>query len=134
MAELAPGVTATIELLIAKENCTQRGDYHIFSTPELVLLLELTAIKALAPHLSADRSSVGSKVDISHSAPTLLGQRVWSTATVKEVERRRVLFDISVRDEFDTIGTGTHERFIVELDKFSTRLADKRKAVAEQAK
>lgn len=133
MVDLAPGVTATIELLVEKGNCTQRGDYHIFSTPELVLLLELTAIKALAPYLPAERSSVGSKVDMAHSAPTLLGQRVWSTATIKEVDRRRILFDIAVRDEFGTIGSGTHERFIVDLDKFSARLADKARAVAARA-
>lgn len=134
MADLAPGVTATAELTVGEDNCTRRGDYQIFSTPELVLLLELTAIKALAPHISPDRSSVGSKLDISHSAPTLLGQTVWCTATVKEVDRRRVLFTISAHDGIDTIATGTHERFIVDLGKFSARLAEKAKAAAALAK
>ncbi len=130
MPELAPGVTATRELKVEKENCTRRGEYQIFSTPELVLLLELTAMDALAPHLSADRSSVGSHVQVAHSAPTLLGQTIRCTATVKEVDRRRVLFDIEARDEIDVIASGTHERFIVDLPKFSSRLAEKAAAIA----
>ena len=134
MTELAPGVSATIEMVVEKHNCTRRGDYDIFSTPELVLLLELTAIKALEPYLPPQRASVGSKVAVAHSAPTLLGQRVWSTATVTEVDRRRIMFDISIRDVIDTIGTGTHERFIVDLDKFGTRLADKAAAAKALAK
>lgn len=130
MAELAAGVAATRELKVAEANCTQRGEYQIFTTPELVLLLELTAIDALAPFVGADRSSVGSNVNVTHSTPTLLGQTIRCTATVKEVDRRRVLFDIEARDEIDVIGTGTHERFIVDLGKFSTRLAEKATAAA----
>jgi predicted thioesterase len=50
---------------------------------------------------------------------------VWATTTVKEVDRRRVLFDIEVRDEKEIIATGTHERFIVDLEKFEARLGEK---------
>ncbi len=131
MAELAPGAEATIDLRVEAQNCTVRGEHRIFSTPELVLLLELTAIKALEPYLPRGRSSVGTRIDVAHSSPTLLGQTVRCTATVTEVDRRRVVFSITARDEIDTIATGTHERFIVDLDKFGARLADK--AVAAQA-
>lgn len=110
MAELAAGEAATRELKVAEANCTQRGEHQIFSTPELVLLLELTAIDALAPSVGADRSSVGSNVNVAHCAPTLLGQTIRCTATVKEIDRRRVLFDIEARDEIDVMGSNTHER------------------------
>lgn len=136
MAELAPGAEATIDLRVEAQNCTVRGDHRIFSTPELVLLLELTAIKALEPFLQAERSSVGTKIDVAHSAPTLLGQTVRCTATVTEVDRRRVTFSIMARDEIDTIATGTHERFIVDLEKFGARLDEKAsaaRAATEQA-
>jgi predicted thioesterase len=127
--ELRAGVSTTVERLIDENQCTTRGEYDIFSTPNLVLLLEETAIAAIAPYLAEGQACVGSQVNIAHSAPTLRGQRVWSTATVTEVDRRRVEFNIEVRDEVDTIATGTHQRFIINLDKFAGNLAAKAEKV-----
>jgi fluoroacetyl-CoA thioesterase len=122
---LAPGAQGVLERTVAAEHCTRRGEYDIFSTPNLVLLLEEAAIEGLAPYLREDQASVGSKVEIVHSAPTLLGQTVRATATVTEVDRRRVAFEIRVEDDTEVIGTGTHERFIVDLPAFEQRLAAK---------
>jgi fluoroacetyl-CoA thioesterase len=122
---LAPGVQGVLERTVAAEHCTRRGEYDIFSTPNLVLLLEEAAIEALAPYLRDDQASVGSKVEIVHSAPTLLGQTVRATATVTEVDRRRVAFEIRVEDDTEVIGTGTHERFVIDLPAFEQRLATK---------
>jgi predicted thioesterase len=130
ISELRAGEAYTLERVIEERYCTTRGEYQIFSTPDLVLLLEAAAIELLQPFLPDEQSSVGSKVEIAHSAPTLLGQTVWCTATVTEVDRRRVEFEIVARDEVDTIATGTHERFVVDLDRFSGRLAEKASAAA----
>jgi predicted thioesterase len=126
---LAPGVQGVLERTVAAEHCTRRGEYDIFSTPNLVLLLEEAAIEALAPYLRDDQASVGSKVEIVHSAPTLLGQTVRATATVTEVDRRRVAFEIRVEDDTEVIGTGTHERFVIDLPAFEQRLATKAERV-----
>jgi predicted thioesterase len=123
--ELAPGVQGVLERTVESQHCTRRGQYEIFSTPNLVLLLEEAAIEGLAPYLREDQASVGSKVDIAHTAPTLLGQTVRATATVTEVDRRRVVFDIRVEDDTEVIGTGTHERFVIDLPGFEDRLAAK---------
>ena len=122
---LEPGVQGVLERTVEAEHCTRRGEYDIFSTPNLVLLLEEAAIEGLAPHIREDQASVGSKVDIAHIAPTLRGQTVRATATVTEVERRRVLFEIRVEDDKELIGTGTHERFVIDLPSFEDRLAAK---------
>ncbi|GAA3179166.1 thioesterase family protein [Blastococcus jejuensis] len=129
MTTLEPGVQGVLARTVAAEHCTRRGEYDIFSTPNLVLLLEEAAIEGLAPHLRADQASVGSKIDIAHTAPTLLGQTVTATATVTEVDRRRVVFDIRVEDDTEVIGTGTHERFVVDLPSFEDRLAAKAEQV-----
>jgi predicted thioesterase len=129
--EIRVGDHYTMERLIEEKYCTRRGEYQIFSTPDLVLLLEETAIEALAPRLSENESSVGSKVFIAHVAPTLLGQRVWCTATVAEVDRRRIVFNIEAKDDEEPIASGTHERFVVSLEKFSARLAEKASAVVQ---
>jgi fluoroacetyl-CoA thioesterase len=126
---LEPGVRGVLERTVEAQHCTRRGQFDIFSTPNLVLLLEEAAIEGLAPHLRADQASVGSKIDIAHTAPTLLGQTVTATATVTQVDRRRVVFDIRVEDDTEVIGTGTHERFVVDLPSFEDRLAVKAKQV-----
>ena len=130
LEDITVGTIGTLRRLVSDEYCTTRGDYQIFSTPDLVLLLEAAAIEALAPHLRDDQSSVGTKVDIVHSAATLKGQTVTCTATVTEVDRRRVVFDIVATDGLDTVCTGTHERFVVDLAKFGARLAEKAKRLA----
>ncbi len=129
MTTLEPGIQGVLERTVEAQHCTRRGDYDIFSTPNLVLLLEEAAIEGLAPHIRADQASVGTRIDIAHTAPTLLGQTVRATATVTEVDRRRVVFDIRVEDDTEVIGTGTHERFVIDLPSFEDRLAAKAKQV-----
>lgn len=131
---LAPGVTGVLERRVEAEHCIRRGEHEIFSTPNLVLLLEEAAISGLAPYLRDDQDSVGSRVEIAHTAPTLRGQTVRATAVVTEVDRRRVAFDVRVEDDVEVIGTGTHERFIVDLPTFATRLQAKGSAAGHEKK
>lgn len=130
LEDITVGTTGTLDRLITEEYCTTRGDYQIFATPDLVLLLEAAAIESLAPHLPDHQSSVGTTIDIAHSAATLKGQTVTCTATVTEVDRRRIVFDIVATDGIDTVCTGSHERFVVDLEKFGAGLADKAERVA----
>ena len=125
MTEIAPGTEGVQARTVEPQHTTRRGDYDIFSTPNLVLLLEEAAIEALAPHLRDDQASVGTKVEVAHTAATLLGQTVTATATVTEVDRRRVVFSINVVDYVEEIGSGTHERFIIDVPSFEERLAQK---------
>src|SRR5674476_1007742 len=76
MNELAPGADGVLEWTVEPQHTTRRGDYDIFSTPNLVRLLEEAAIEALAPYLSEDQASVGTKLEVAHTAATLLGQTV----------------------------------------------------------
>lgn len=128
--ELHAGVTGTLEWIVEERHCTQRGEYSIFSTPNLVMLLEEAAIEALRPYLAPGQSSVGARVDVHHLAPTPKGMRVRAVATVREVDRRRVTFDILIDDEAERIGEATHERFIIDLARFEERLKQKQEASA----
>lgn len=125
MEDLAPGAEGVLARTVEQQHTTRRGDYDIFSTPNLVLLLEEAAIEALAPYLGEDQASVGTKIEVAHTAATLLGQTVTATATVTEVDRRRVVFSIDVRDDVEQIGSGTHERFVIDVPGFEERLAQK---------
>lgn len=128
--EIEPGAVGVLEWTVAEQHCTRRGSYDIFSTPNLVRLLEEAAIEALAPYLAVGQSSVGSRVDVTHLAPTVKGQRVRATATVTEIDRRRVAFTVEVSDDQELIGLASHERFVVDVSTFEVRLAEKSKGLS----
>lgn len=123
--QIEPGTSATVERVVGGGQCTRRGEHDIFSTPNLVLLLEETAIEAIAPYLRADQACVGSRVDVAHLAATLRGQTVRATATVTAVDRRKVTFEVVAEDDTEQIGRGTHERFVIDVPKFEQRLTEK---------
>ena len=125
LEDITVGTTATITKVVEEQECTVRGGYQIFSTPYLVHLLEAAAIEALAPFLPESQASVGTNVHVDHTAATLLGQTLTATATVIEADRRRFVFSIDVKDDIDQVSTGTHERFVIDLGKFGTKLGEK---------
>src|SRR5262244_2361599 len=87
---------------------------RVLSTPDMIRLVEQTAIEAVAPHLAPGQATVGTRVDISHLAATPVGMTATVTVELVEVDRRRLAFRTHVRDELDEVGKGTHERFIVD--------------------
>lgn len=124
---LQPGVTGELTLEVTADLCTQRGDQHIFSTPNMIGLVERACIHVLQPYLEGGQHSVGVRVNHRHLGPTLAGMKVTARARVREVDRRRIIFDVTVFDELgDQVGETEHDRFIIDVDKYMTRLADKR--------
>ena len=97
----------------------------VFSTPVMVMMMENAALNALRPFLDPGESAVGTVVNIRHLAATPVGQTVRAEAVVTEAEGRRVAFTVSARDEREEIGNGTHERMVIDLQRFGTRLAAK---------
>jgi predicted thioesterase len=126
MAEaLIPGVTGILERVVEDEHCTVRGEYAVFSTPAMVSLLEEAADETMRPYLAPGQDSVGVRVDVRHLAATPKGMRVRATATVREVDRRRVTFDVVIEDEVEKVGEATHDRFVIDADRYTDRLKQK---------
>jgi len=98
---------------------------RVLSTPDMIRLIEQTAIEAIAPCLGPGQSSVGTRVDIAHLAATPVGMSVTITVEVTEVDRRRIGFRVEARDELDEAGKGTHERFVIDAAQRMPRLEDK---------
>jgi fluoroacetyl-CoA thioesterase len=98
---------------------------RVLSTPDMIRLVEQTAIEAVAPYLAAGQATVGTRVDIAHLAATPVGMSITISVELTEVDRRRLAFRIGVRDELDEAGRGTHERFIVDAAQRMPRLEDK---------
>ena len=98
---------------------------RVLSTPDMIRLIEGTAIEAVAPYLAPGQSTVGTRVDVAHLAATLVGMTVTITVELTEIDRRRLGLRVEVRDELDEAGKGTHERFIIDAAQRLPRLEDK---------
>ena len=124
------GMSHTESVIVNKGNIASAvgsGLVDVFATPMMVALLELAASQCIASALEAGQVSVGTHVDVEHSGATPVGMRVSATATVTAVERRRVDFEVVVKDEVGEVGRGRHTRFIVDKAKFMEKAQAKAK-------
>lgn len=99
-------------------SATGSGAVDVFSTPNLVLLMEEASVEAVKDYLEDGETTVGTMVNIRHLAVTPPGLTVTATAVLTEVDGRRLVFEVSAHDGVDIVGQGTHERFVVDRAKF----------------
>lgn len=98
------------------------GDMEVLATPAMVALMENAAMLAVAPALPEGSTTVGSMIETSHLRPTGPGKAVRATATLVEVDGRRLTFDVRAEDEAGTIGQGRHVRYVVDRARFLSKL------------
>jgi len=100
----------------------------VLATAYLVAFVEWTCVRALADHLLEGERTVGTHVDLSHSAATPVGMH--ATAAIELVERdgRKLRFKVACRDEREEIGAGFHERFVIDQARFLAKLAEKQRS------
>jgi len=103
------------------------GMPEVFATAKMIALIEVACVEALAPYLEPGERSVGTAVNVTHTAATGVGMRVTVRVKLSETNGRRLLFEVECRDEKEAIGVGQHERAIVELDRFLNRIDQKRR-------
>ena len=89
----------------------------ILSTPNMVALMEACALELARDYLAEDQTTVGAEILCRHKAPTPVGMKVTATARLREIERRKMWFDIEVHDENGKCGEGTHLRIMVPQKK-----------------
>jgi len=100
---------------------------QVFATPMMVTIMENAALNAVRDYLDAGESCVGTVVNIRHLAATPVGHWVTAEAEVTKVDGRRIEFTVTAKDEMETIGTGTHERMVVDMARIDARLATKKR-------
>ena len=101
------------------------GEFDVYATPEMIRDIERTCKDYILEFADKGEDSVGTQVNISHLGATLLNMSVEITATVKTLDRRRVVFEIVVKDQLDIVGSGTHDRFITDANKSAEKLRSK---------
>ena len=98
----------------------------VFATAQMIAFVEWTCVAALAPYIAPHQRTVGTRIEMSHSAATPIGMNVTAEIELIEIDGRRLRFKVGCRDEAEPIGEGFHERMIVDHDRFMARLSGKR--------
>ena len=126
-ASLRPGVSRVNRLMVDRPRTIgflgEEG--RTYATPAMILDIEQTCRDLALEHMDDGEDSVGSEVMIRHLAPTPLGMTVTITVSVLSVKGRRVQFEATVRDDLEILGSGTHERFVIDKARTFDRLKDK---------
>jgi fluoroacetyl-CoA thioesterase len=126
-SSLKPGVSRTSRLAVDRDRTIgfMGEEGRVYATPFLVRDIEHTCRDLILAHADAGEDSVGTEIAIKHLAPTLPGMTVEITATVREVDGRRIVFDIAAKDDLEAISSGSHQRFVVDVGKTVERLKAK---------
>lgn len=124
---LKPGLVDTARFTIDRPRTIgfMGEDGRVYATPSLIADIEQHCRRMLQDHLDTGEDSVGTRVEIDHLAATPESMNVKLKAAVESVDGRQVTFSIEAEDGIDKIARGTHSRFVVDVAKSRTRIADK---------
>ena len=125
MDTLKVGLKDTLEWEVTERLTTTRGEFKVFATPFMVQLAEQAASKLAAPHLKPGQGQVGMSLFVRHMAATPMGKTVRAEVELTAIDRRKLSFHVQIFDDVEQIGDVTHDRFVIDLDKYTERLRKK---------
>jgi fluoroacetyl-CoA thioesterase len=132
--DIFPGITHTLSLHVNDRLLVTAFAPHfsgfadlppVFATAFMVGFMEWACIEALRPYLDDDENTVGTHVYLSHVAPTALGMKVTANVELMEVKGLTLRFRVDCYDECDLIGSGFHERTVIDTDRFMAKVRRK---------
>lgn len=124
---IQPGLTRVDNYIVEEDHTAKHvgsGSSRVLATPWMILFMERTCHRCLAERLPPGYSSVGIAVDIRHLAPARVGSTVEVRGEVLNMEGLKVLFTVEVRQGDKVIGSGKHERFIIDEERFLKKIAE----------
>lgn len=98
------------------------GDMPVLATPAMAALMENAAMLAVAEELPEGSTTVGGHIDISHVKPSPVGAEVQAEATLEKIDGRKLYFKVKASEGEAVIGEGTHLRFVVDRERFLSKL------------
>lgn len=122
------GMKYTETELVTEQNTAATvgsGLLPVYATPAMIALMEKCASACVAPALEDGKTSVGTLLNVKHVSASPIGMRITCTATLAEIDDRRLVFHVEASDEAGLIGEGTHERFIVDSERFLAKCQSK---------
>ena len=119
--EITIGMKGEVSTLAEREDTAQAvgsGSLLVYATPCMAALMEGAACEAIEHALEEGQTSVGIELNIRHTAATPVGMEVRAEAEVTEVEGKIITFTLRAFDEAGQIGSGTHKRAVVNVQRF----------------
>ena len=126
--ELKPGLEGTAEIVVGTRDTAPHvgsGKIGVLATPIMVNLMEAAALQAVERLLPPGHQTVGTHLDVRHFAATPVGLRVLARAELTRIDGRTLTFSIVAEDDRERIGEGTHERLIINVERFDQRMQKK---------
>ena len=128
---LETGIKGTKTVTVNEANTAKTmgsGTLDVFATPALIALMEETSWRSVADQLEDGCGTVGTLLEIRHTAPTPIGMDVTCESELVEVDGRRLVFTVQAHDAKGLVGEGRHERFVIQNEKFQAKANAKREA------
>ena len=128
--ELKTGIKNTKEQVVTEDMTAAAagsGGQRVYSTPHMVALMETTAWSSVEPCMEEGKTTVGTHLDIAHLSASPVGAHIVCESELVEIDRKRLVFTVRASDDAGLIGEGTHERFIIDIDKFMSKTESKLK-------
>ena len=129
MRTVPTGAQGSFTMIVTPEHLANRFKDStlppVLATPVMIMAMENAALEALKPYFDAGESAVGTRVDVTHLAPTPVGRRIVAHAEVTGSSGRQIEFRVSALDGTEEIGRGTHSRALIDLARFTERLRAK---------
>ena len=121
---LTIGIKGSAEVLVTADITAREvgsGTVAVLATPMMIALMEKTCLLSVRPFLEEGQDTVGTHVDVSHTAATPVGMTVRCESELIEIDRRRLVFRVTARDDAGIVGEGRHERFVIDTAKFQAK-------------
>lgn len=128
---LETGIKGTKTVTVNEANTAKTmgsGTLDVFATPALIALMEETCWRSVADQMEDGCGTVGTLLEIKHTAPTPIGMDVTCESELVEVDGRRLVFAVQAHDAKGLVGEGRHERFVIQNEKFQAKANAKREA------
>lgn len=124
MSELKIGLRHSVTHSVTENDTAlhfHSGALPVLATPVLICTAEETCFLACLPYLAEGEGTVGTKVNISHTAPTPVGMKYRCDCVLEKIEGRKLTFSVTLYDEIEEIAHGSHERFIINETRFTDK-------------
>ena len=117
----AVGLRGAVQAVVAAADTARAlgsGDVEVLGTPRVLALVEEATVAAVVGTLDAGLTTVGSRVELDHLAPTAVGATVWAEAVLEQVSGRRLTFAVTLTEDGRVVARGTVTRAVVDRDRF----------------
>ena len=125
---LEVGMRLEVERVVTENDTAAKaasGAVEVLATPIMIAWMEEVSLHLAQKELEEGFTTVGTEVNIKHLKGTLVGKTVKIISVLKEIDRKRLVFDVEVLEDGIAVGTGSHTRFIIDTAKFYEKLKNK---------